>query len=294
MTHNPQKPEKAADIPVPKPGDVVRLPGVSSEVFCLIVMDDFQGNKANGVYYLPIRALNKKGYKGQNSEGETYHLTQNDLDAMRDVTRKGEFRLSAGQGAEAKVFRLEYDLKHYEFNDGEAGFFIKVAKAQGTKFFHRAIQVTNQIILKQQGISLQVEETNPQYVPSKRQRSPAERDAMKASVPTRVDLSLEDAKKDKFILPATYKVLSQLKHKSGDSITLGEAFKLVNDTEFQAKGYVGKAFAAASVPKSMTLDKVQEDIKFGWRLFMEQLSDPENYDFSETKTSFPIRKLALK
>ncbi len=278
--------KKTPALPYPKVGDLVSLPNAQTDTLCLVIMDDFKDKQISGVFYLPVRVLSKPG---KNIEGECRYLSKKDLDDIRGATRKGGFLLdTGGNGKPFKYFRVEYDIKHYAFDEDRLPevFFLKYAKTTGTNLFRRSMEVVNKKLLQQSGISLDIEETNRPNLNRKPPPSVREQHRPSKATSTRYvdDLSLEDAKKGKFINGWAYRALSGIALPDGGSLTLRAAYNLVTAGPLTPKSTLGEAFKKVS-------PAVKREIVEGWEEFNGQIKRPDMFDFSDMVTRYPEKNI---
>lgn len=286
--------KKTSPLPKIHVGDLISLPEAQVQTLCLVIKSDYAGNGPNGIYYMPVRYLPKYG---KNVEGEVYHLSRFDLEDIKRATPDGEFRIKTAKGTERQVLRLEYELKHYTFDEATYPevFFIRYAKTTGTHFWKKAVQAANEILLRKDGILLQVEEVVPRPTLT-RKRSPAERALQKPSPGVSIkyirDISLDDAKTHNFISPETHAVFAKLQPPEG-VLTLGLAYQMAVSKEKTDKSALAGAFkqVAGAMPE-VTKSSVLKDVRAGWKTFKENVEHPDQYDFPEgLQTSYPDRSL---
>ena len=283
---------KASPLPQIKPGDIISLPDTPADTLALVMMDDYQAGVFKGIYYLPIQSLPKKGYRGQNVEGEKYHLSTRDQNAIREATKRGEYRLNPNA-----IYRLSYEITHTDFNEQKLPevFFIKYASAGGTKFFQHVMRQFNQILLKKEGLVDDIKEVA--FKPLPRIQAPSQRENTKPSGVTVKDISLHDAVDPAFIddspyiKDVTFETLAGIKNKKLRPETLKQAFDVVTllQTDEAVKKAFSRSFDKHARGKDWTLAEVCEDITQGWHAFNKQIIDPQ-YDFSSIQTDYPARK----
>lgn len=278
--------KKTPALPYPKVGDLVSLPNAQTDTLCLVIMDDYKDKQISGVFYLPVRVLSKPG---KNIEGECRYLSKKDLDDIKAVTRKGGFMLdTGGEGRPFKYFRVEYDIKHYAFDEDRLPevFFLKYAKTTGTNLFRRSMEVVNKKLLQQSGISLEIEETNRPTL--NRKAPPSVREQQRPSKATTTkfvnDLSLEDAKKSRYINGWAYRALSGMTLSDGSPLTLKAAYDLVTADQKVGRSILGDAFSKVS-------PAVTREVVAGWQEFSLQIKQPDTFDFSDMQTRYPERNI---
>lgn len=290
MTHH----RKTSPLPQIKPGDIISLPELEAHSLALVMMDDYKAGEFKGIYYLPIRAMPRKTYRGQNVEGEQYHLSAKDHDEIRKHSkRSGEYRLS-----EKSIYRLNYEMTHADFNEEKLPevFFIKYASTAGTKFFQQAMRQFNILIEKKEGLIQDVQELSFKLPP--RMKAPSQREAMMPSDVTEKDISLKDATDPEFVDDSPYisyvtlETLKGIGNKKFRPETLKQAFKIVTliENDEKAKTAFVKSFDKHARGKDWTMAEMCDDIKAGWKAFTEHVLDPQNYDMSSVKTDYPVRR----
>lgn len=283
--------KKTPSLPYPKVGDLVSLPNAQTDTLCLVLMDDFKDGQVSGVFYLPVRVLSKPG---KNVLDECRYLSKKDLDDIRQATRgKAKFMLdTGGDGKPYKYFRVDYDVKHYAFDEDKLPeiFFLKYATTLNTNLFKRSMEVVNRKLLAQGGVSLEIEETNRPALQRKPPPSVREQHRPSKATSTRYidDLSLEDAKKWKFINAHALKAFAGVTLSDGKPLTLKAAYDLVTSSDArQYRSILGEAFSKVS-------PAVTQEIISGWQEFTTQLKNPKNFDFTGITTRYPERRLDAK
>jgi hypothetical protein len=283
---------KASPLPQIKPGDIISLPDLQTGTLALVMMDDYRAGEFKGIYYLPIHAMPRKSYRGQNVEGEQYHLSAKDHEEIRKSTKHGEYRLG-----DKSIYRLNYEITHTDFNEEKLPevFFIKYASAGGTKFFQQAMRQFNQILLKKEGVVDDIKEVAIKPLP--RLQAPSQREMARPSGAMVKDISLRDAVDPAFvegspyISDVTFATLSGIGNRKLRPETLKQAFEIVNliETDEKVRTAFMHSFEKHARGKDWTRAEMYEDIKAGWRAFNEQILDGQ-YDFSSIKTDYTARK----
>lgn len=281
---------KPSPLPQIKAGDIISLPDMGPSTLALVMMDDYQKGDFKGIYYLPIQLMERKSYRGKNVDGEVYHLSGNNHDEIRKATKRGEYRLS-----EKHICRLDYNITHLAFDEARLPevFFIKYASAGQTKFFQQTMREFNRILLAKEGLIDTIQEAHYKSLP--RMKSPSAREMMKSSVATVKDISLKDAMDlelmhEPYLNEITHQTLQGIGQKKWRPETLRQAFDLVKrmDVDDAAKGAFAKSFEKNAAGSDWTRAEMVEDIKAGWMAFMEQVSNPKEYNFDDIKTDYPV------
>jgi hypothetical protein len=98
------------------------------------------------------------------------------------------------------------------------------------------------------------------------------------------DLSLEDAKKSRYINGWAYRALSGMTLSDGSALTLKAAYDLVTADQKVGRSILGDAFSKVS-------PAVTREVVAGWEEFSLQIKQPDTFDFSDMQTRYPERNI---